>query len=98
MEKAIPHYKLHAVKALASAGRIRSTVSALAGAAGLGLDFRALVDTVLSLESSVFYKSMTTHADHRVWHDVYRPWTTGGWAYMKLTVPDDVLVVSFKEL
>lgn len=45
-----------------------------------------------------FYKSMTTHADHRVWQDVYRPSTAVGRIYLKLTVIDDVLVVSFKEL
>jgi len=45
-----------------------------------------------------FHKSMTTHADHRVWQDVYRPSTAVGRIYLKLTVIDDVLVVSFKEL
>jgi motility quorum-sensing regulator/GCU-specific mRNA interferase toxin len=45
-----------------------------------------------------FYKSMTTHDDHRVWQDVYRPTTPAGEVYLKLTVVDDVLVVSFKEL
>ena len=41
---------------------------------------------------------MTTHADHRVWQDVYRPVTEVGEVYLKLTVIDDVLIVSFKEL
>jgi motility quorum-sensing regulator/GCU-specific mRNA interferase toxin len=41
---------------------------------------------------------MTTHADHRVWQDVYRPKTRAGEVYLKLTVLDDVLIVSFKEL
>ena len=45
-----------------------------------------------------FHKSMTTHADHRVWQDVYRPTTPAGDVYVKLTVIDDVLIVSFKEL
>lgn len=45
-----------------------------------------------------FYKSMTTHADHRVWQDVYHPITKAGAVYLKLTVIDDVLIVSFKEL
>ena len=45
-----------------------------------------------------FYKSMTTHADHTVWQDVYRPNTQAGDVYLKLTVIDDVLIVSFKEL
>jgi motility quorum-sensing regulator/GCU-specific mRNA interferase toxin len=41
---------------------------------------------------------MTTHADHAIWQDVYRPSTQVGDVYLKLTVIDDVLIVSFKEL
>jgi motility quorum-sensing regulator/GCU-specific mRNA interferase toxin len=41
---------------------------------------------------------MTTHADHTVWQDVYRPRTAEGKVYLKLTVVDEVLIVSFKEL
>lgn len=40
----------------------------------------------------------TTRADHRIWQDVYRPMTSAGRVYLKLTVIDDLLVVSFKEL
>lgn len=53
---------------------------------------------MLALSDQDFYKSMTTHADHRVWQDVYRPTTPAGDVYVKLTVIDDVLIVSFKEL
>lgn len=54
---------------------------------------------VMSLSSSQFYKSMTTHADHRIWQDVYHAYTAGrDRVYLKLTVIDDVLIVSFKEL
>ena len=53
---------------------------------------------VAALAPRDFYKSMTTHADHRVWQDVYRPKTPAGEVYLKLTVIDDVLIVSFKEL
>jgi len=42
--------------------------------------------------------AMTTHADHRIWRDVYRPTTPAGEVYLKLTVIDDVVIVSFKEL
>jgi motility quorum-sensing regulator/GCU-specific mRNA interferase toxin len=52
----------------------------------------------MALSPTDFYKSMTTHADHRIWQDVYRPSTTAGEVYLKLTVVDDVLIVSFKEL
>ena len=32
-----------------------------------------LLAVVGALAPSDFYKSMTTHADHTVWQDVYRP-------------------------
>jgi motility quorum-sensing regulator/GCU-specific mRNA interferase toxin len=41
---------------------------------------------------------MTTYADHKIWQDVYRPTTNAGEVYLILTVVDDVLIVSFKEL
>jgi len=98
MEKRTPHQSLSGVKAMVEAGKVRSTLSALAGAAALGLDFDGMLAVILSLCPADFYKSMTTHADHRVWQDVYRPTTGAGKLYLKLTVLDDVLIVSFKEL
>jgi motility quorum-sensing regulator/GCU-specific mRNA interferase toxin len=98
MEKGTPHCKLPVVKAMIEAGKVRSTLSALTGAAALGFDFEGIVSVVQALTPADFYKSMTTHADHRVWQDVYRPATSAGEVYLKLTVIDDVLIVSFKEL
>jgi len=77
---------------------VRTTLTALAGGAALGFDFDGIVDVVKALAPADFYKSMTTHADHRVWQDVYRPTTPAGEVYLKLTVMNDVLIVSFKEL
>ncbi len=98
MEKRTPHSKLSIVKALIAEGKIHANLSALAGGAALGFDFARIVAIVNDLTPKDFYKSMTTHADHRVWQDVYRPTTPAGKVYLKLTVIDDVLVVSFKEL
>ena len=98
MEKRTPHCSLAAVKSLAIAGRIRVTSSALAGAACLDLGFSEIVAFVGALTAKDFHKSMTTHADHTIWQDVYRPTTAVGKVYLKLTVFEDVLVVSFKEL
>ena len=86
------------MKALVADGKVRDTFSALAGGAALGLGFEQIVGVVAALTARDFYKSMTTHADHRVWQDVYRPKTPAGDVYLKLTVIDDVLIVSFKEL
>jgi motility quorum-sensing regulator/GCU-specific mRNA interferase toxin len=98
MEKSIPHCKLPIVKALIAAGRVRATYSALSGGAAMGFDFEGIIAVILELRPADFYKSMTTNADHRIWQDVYRPTTSAGEIYLKLTVIDDVLVVSFKEL
>lgn len=97
MEKRSPHCQLSVVKVLIEEGKVRSTFSALAGGAALGFDFQGIMAVVLALTPKDFYKSMTTHADHRVWH-VYRPTTPAGEVYLKLTVVQDVLIVFFKEL
>ena len=98
MDKSTPHCKLSVIKALIEAGKVRATFSALSGAEMLGFDLDGMIAVVMALKSSDFYKSMTSHADHRVWQDVYRPTTSAGDVYLKLTVIDDVLIVSFKEL
>lgn len=98
MEKGTPHCKMDVVKALVNAGQVRTTKAAREGGAALGFDFDGMLAVVLALTTDDFYKSMTTHADHRVWQDVYRPNTPAGEVYLKLTVIDDVLIVSFKEL
>ena len=98
MEKNTPHCKLAIVKALIESGKVRVTQSALQGAYALDMQHDDMIATVMNLASADFYKSMTTHDDHRVWQDVYRPRTRFGDVYLKLTVIDDVLIVSFKEL
>ena len=98
MEKRTPHCKLTVVKTLVEAGKVRSTHAARACANELGFAFSDMLEVVLALTPADFYKSMTTHADHTVWQDVYRPKTQVGDVYLKLTVIDDVLIVSFKEL
>jgi len=98
MEKQTPHCKLSIVKAMIEAGNVRTTKAAREGGAALGLDFDSMIAVVMTLTSADFYKSMTTHADHRIWQDVYRPTTPMGEVYLKLIVIDEVLSVSFKEL
>ena len=98
MEKPSPHCKLTVVKALIQAGKVRTTHSARLGATALGLELSDMLVVLIALTPADFYKSMTTHADHTVWQDVYRPSTPAGDVYLKLTVIDDVLIVSFKEL
>nr|WP_198980951.1 type II toxin-antitoxin system MqsR family toxin [Herbaspirillum sp. ASV7] len=100
MEKATPHCRLGVVRALIQAGRVRATMTAYQGARELGIDdLDGMCQVILRLAPRDFYKSMTTHADHRLWQDVYRArLASGRMVYLKLTVIDELLVVSFKEL
>lgn len=77
---------------------MRVTASAVIGGELLGYDRDGIIAVVAALTPADFYKSMTTHADHTVWLDVYHPKTPAGDVYLKLTVIDDLLIVSFKEL
>ena len=98
MEKHTAHYKLETIKALIEADKVRATVSAANGAAEVGVNSLAeMCVVIMGLTRSSFYKSMTTHADHRVWQDVYHASANGYSLYVKLTVIDDLLIVSFKE-
>ncbi len=98
MEKRIPHCALPVIKALIAAGKVRTTHAARTGASALGLDLPDMLAVVMALSPRDFHKSMTTYADHAIWQDVYRARTSAGHIYLKLTVIDDVLIVSFKEL
>lgn len=98
MEKSKPHCSLTRVKALVADGKVRATQSARLGATALGLGLSDMLAVVVALTPDDFYKCMNTHADHTVWQDVYRPMTQAGDVYLKLTVIEDVLIVSFKEL
>jgi motility quorum-sensing regulator/GCU-specific mRNA interferase toxin len=99
MEKGTPDCKLPVVKALVEVGKVRTTYSAELGAAQLGLKNSDILTVVMSLTPSCFYQIMTTHADHKAWQDVYHAKTASGTGvYLKLTVVEDVLIVSFKEL
>jgi motility quorum-sensing regulator/GCU-specific mRNA interferase toxin len=98
MEKRTPHSPLVLVKKLVQERRVRFTRTAIQGAACMGLRSKEILAVISALTMRDFYKSMTTHADHRIWQDVYRPETEAGAVYLKPTVVEDLLVVSFKEL
>jgi motility quorum-sensing regulator/GCU-specific mRNA interferase toxin len=98
MEKKTPHNKLSLIKELVLKHQIRSTASALAGAASLGLNFEEMQLVLMGLNRSDFYKSMTTHVDHKIWQDVYHAKANGVEIYIKITVIEMAIIVSFKEL
>jgi motility quorum-sensing regulator / GCU-specific mRNA interferase toxin len=98
LEKRKPHYPLAEIYQAVEARRIRVTVSARQGAHSLGLLPDDILDVVLGLRPADFYKSMTTHADHRVWQDVYHTRAADRVLYVKVQkVTDDYWVISFKD-
>ena len=100
MEKRKPHYSLAEIKRLVGVPTNRPfTATALRGGLDLGLSEPEMRLVVLSLTRRNFYKSMTTHADHREWQDVYHGMTEDGVAvYIKITayVDDRPSVIQFK--
>lgn len=79
MEKGTPHCRLAVVSACIDSGQFWATATAYNGACDLGInDLAAMCFVVLALKPTDFYKSMTTHADHRVRQDVYNTTTTHG--------------------
>ena len=99
MEKRTPHYALDSIKAtFTTAASLRMTKTAQDTALSLGIFLADVVTLIQGMTREHFYKSMTTFENHRIWQDVYRPETPAGGVYLKLTVLDDVLIVSFKEL
>jgi len=72
MEKRRPTYDLEAIKlAIGSVEALAITTSALRDATAIGFDRGGIVETIASIHRRMFYKSMTTFADHYVWQDAY---------------------------
>ena len=63
MEKHRPHCPLPEIQRLIDAGRVRATLSALAGGAALGLDFDGILDVVSALTLADFIASGKTSID-----------------------------------
>lgn len=100
MEKRRPTYDLEAIKlAIGSVETLAMTTSALRDATALGFDRGGVVETILGIERGMFYKSMTTFADHRLWQDVYHVPARGLTLYVKFQadVITEFTVMSFKE-
>lgn len=100
MEKKRPHYSLDAVRQIVVVRRVNAfTATALVGAAQLGLSPDEAVEVVLGMKHSAFYKSMTTHADHTIWQDVYHVGLKSRRvAYIKVTLRENgIVVIQFKE-
>lgn len=101
MEKRTPHYRLPEIQVVVANRESRPfTATALRGGLALGLTEPDMRQVVLALTRRDFYKSMTTHADHTEWQDVYHGMTQDGLAvYIKISCYDAARppVIQFKE-
>lgn len=100
MEKKRPHYSLDAIRQIVVVRQINAfTATALVGAAQLGLSPDEAVEVVLGMKPNAFFKSMTTHAVHTIWQDVYHiTLKSKRLAYIKVTLRENgIVVIQFKE-
>lgn len=98
MEKNKPHHSRDTIKSLIKEGKASVTLTALRDSMPLGIDRACILEIACSLTSKDFYKSITSYSDPQCWQDVYHPKTKNGLIiYMKLTITDGVLILSFKE-
>lgn len=99
MEKRTPHYPLPAILAqMTCVDEMNLTLSAQQGIRVAGMVAEDALEVVQGLTLADFYKSMTTHKDHRVWQDVYHAQWGGKGLYVKFQQAGDYFIVSFKEL
>lgn len=64
----------------------------------MGFSLRDVVSAVQSMTRKQFYKSMTSHADSRIWQDVYHVPVGDIVLYVKFTMDGEgKLLISFKE-
>ncbi|MDO9010230.1 MAG: type II toxin-antitoxin system MqsR family toxin [Gallionella sp.] len=99
MEKLKNHYSLAEIQAqMTSVPAMNLTVSARNGIRQAGMAQTDALAVVKKLGRGEFYKSMTTHAGHHDWQDVYHSEWNGIMLYIKLQRDGSYFVVSFKEL
>src|ERR1700743_2341060 len=100
MEKRKPTYDLEAIKlAIGSLEKLAITISARGDATALGFEPINIVETIQSITKKMFFKSMTTYADHTLWQDVYHVPIDEITLYIKFQADriTEFRVMSFKE-
>ena len=98
MEKHKPHYLLKAIQAqMTTPEAMNLTLSALEGMRAVGMAQADALTVIQGLTAVRFYKSMTTHSDHRIWQDVYHSEWQDVALYIKFQQAGEYFVISFKE-
>lgn len=99
-EKRKPTHDLEAFKSVFSTETsLNVTGTAVRTAAKIGFGRSEIVATIQTMERAHFFKSMTSHNDHRIWQDVYHVPSEAGLLYVKITTDAELeyLLLSFKE-
>lgn len=74
------------------------TVSATQEIRVAGMTRSEALEVVRQLSGANFYKSMTTHQNHKIWQDVYHAKWQEKMLYVKFQQAGEYFIVSFKEL
>jgi motility quorum-sensing regulator/GCU-specific mRNA interferase toxin len=98
MEKRTPHHDLKGFQVeFVAEQALRLTQTAIDCVKALGLSLADVVIIVQSMNRKMFFKSMTTYADHKAWQDVYHVPFQALVLYVKLMIDDrGRLIVSLK--
>jgi len=97
VEEKVAHYSLESMRRLISNKQYVVTLSARQSYTALGLNDDEMLAVIEKLTPRHLYKSMTSHANHKLWHDVYHSKFEEVELYIKLQVNDNVIIISFKE-
>jgi motility quorum-sensing regulator/GCU-specific mRNA interferase toxin len=99
LEKFKPTYDLVSIRAeFSTVDGLRMTASARSCAFTLGFTLEGVAALIQTITREHFYKSMTSHADHTIWQDVYHVPHEAIVLYVKFTVDaEGHLIISLKE-
>ena len=99
MEKRKPTYDLTTIKTeMSDWTKLNMSVTARRSAVALNISLENVSQIVQGLTRAMFHKSMTAHADSKLWQDVYYVPHAELTLYVKFTMDSQGhLLISFKE-
>ena len=100
MDKRKPHHDLEKFKNAVANETVVFTRTATRSYQNMSLTLQDVFDTLATLDSGDFYKSMTSRGNSKEWQDVYHKDTEfGEQLYIKFTgkIVKDFKILSFKE-
>ena len=99
MEKRNPTFSLSAIQTeFCTVEKLRLSRTARQDSVKLKIELEEIIEIIQSLTKKNFYKSMTTHANHTIWQDVYHAKFRELELYVKFMMDSEGhLLISFKE-